>query len=154
VQTLPRFERFFISHNLLDQEIAASASALIAQSASLKEIRINDNSLMGDDCGLQLAQALLQSRSIKVCHIAGTKISGKSATMLADVLRQSHTLKDLDISNNLIIMDDIELLANAFKESQIECLNIRGNIVSAEEIVAFEHLLMPVSTMTKRKFIF
>lgn len=154
MQTLPRFERFFISHNLLDQEIAASASALIAQSASLKEIRINDNSLMGDDCGLQLAQALLQSRSIKVCHIAGTKISGKSATMLADVLRQSHTLKDLDISNNLIIMDDIELLANAFKESQIECLNIRGNIVSAEEIVAFEHLLMPVSTMTKRKFIF
>ena len=74
--------------------------------------------------------------------------------MLAEVIRQSATLKDLDISNNLIIMDDIELLANAFKDSQIECLNIRGNIVSAEEIVAFEHLLMQVSTMTKRKFIF
>ena len=74
--------------------------------------------------------------------------------MLAEVIRQSATLKDLDISNNLIIMDDIELLANAFKDSQIECLNIRGNIVSAEEIVAFEHLLMPVSTMTNRKFIF
>ena len=51
-------------------------------------------------------------------------------------------------------MDDIEQLANSFKESQIECLNIRNNIVSAEEIVAFEHLLVPVSTMTKRKFIF
>ena len=48
-------------------------------------------------------------------------------------------------------MDDIELLANAFKESQIKCLNIRGNIVSAEEIVAFEHLLMHVSTMTNPK---
>jgi hypothetical protein len=47
-------------------------------------------------------------------------------------------MKDLDISNNLIIMDDIEKLADAFKESAIECLNIRGNFVSAEEIVAFE----------------
>lgn len=51
-------------------------------------------------------------------------------------------------------MDDIEILANAFKESCIECLNLRGNIVSAEEIVVFEHLLAPVCTMTKRKFIF
>lgn len=51
-------------------------------------------------------------------------------------------------------MDDIEILANAFKESQIECLNLRSNIVSAEEIVAFEHLLAAVCTMTKRKFIF
>ena len=120
----------------------------------IKEVRINDNAQMGDECGLAIAKALLQSRSTKVCHLAGTKISGKSAEMLGEVLRQSHSLKDLDISNNLIIMDDIELLATAFKESQIECLNIRGNIVSAEEIVAFEHLLMPVSTMTKRKFIF
>ena len=80
---------------------------------------------------------------------------GKSATKLCEVIRKKNsTLKDLDISNNLIIMDDIEMLANAFKESHIECLNIRNNIVSAEEIVAFEHLLVPVCTMAKRKFIF
>lgn len=35
-------------------------------------------------------------------------------------------------------MDDIEVLANAYKESSIECLNLRGNIVSCEEIIAFE----------------
>ena len=90
-----------------------------------------------------------------MCHISDTKISGKSATKLCEVIRKkNHSLKDLDISSNLIIMDDIEKLANAFKESTIDCLNIRNNIVSAEEIVAFEHLLVPVSTMTKRKFIF
>ena len=56
-----------------------------------------------------------------------------------DLIRNKNSsLKDLDISNNLIIMDDIEKLADAFKESLIECLNIRGNFVSAEEIVAFE----------------
>lgn len=154
VQKLPKFERFFISHNLLDHEIGPAVSELITNSKTLKEIRINCNNQMGDECGLEIARALLRTQTVKVCHLSDTKLSGKSAEMLAEVLRQSPSLKDLDISNNLIIMDDIELLANAFKESQIECLNIRGNIVSAEEIVAFEHLLMPVSTMTKRKFIF
>jgi len=87
--------------------------------------------------------------------LSNTKITAKSALQLCAVIKKAnHYLKDLDISNNLIIMDDIEILANAFKESHIECLNIRGNIVSAEEIIAFEHLLAPVSTMTKRKFIF
>ena len=124
-------------------------------SASLREIRLNDNEQIGDDAGLQIAQGLLNSSSIRVCHISDTKISGKSAGLLSEVIgKRNGTLKDLDISNNLIILDDIELLANSFKESQIECLNIRNNIVSAEEIVAFEHLLVPVSTMTKRKFIF
>ena len=73
--------------------------------------------------------------------------------LLSEVIRKGH-IRDLDISNNLIIMDDIEILANAFKESTIECLNLRGNIISAEEIVVFENLLAPVCTMTKRKFIF
>lgn len=43
VQTLPRFERFFISHNLLDSEIATAASSLISNSKTLKEVRINNN---------------------------------------------------------------------------------------------------------------
>ncbi len=73
--------------------------------------------------------------------------------VLSEVIKKG-LIRDLDISNNLIIMDDIEILANAFKESTIECLNLRGNIISAEEIVVFENLLAPVCTMTKRKFIF
>jgi len=124
-------------------------------SRSIREIRLNDNTQIGDDAGLAIAQGLYNSRSIRVCHLSDTKLSGQSATKLCEVIRKkNHPLKDLDISSNLIIMDDIEKLANAFKESSIECLNIRNNIVSAEEIVAFEHLLVPVSTMTKRKFIF
>lgn len=116
---------------------------------------MNDNVQIGDEAGLKIAQGLFNSRSIRVCHLSDTKLSGKAATKLCEVIRKkNHSLKDLDISSNLIIMDDIEKLANAFKESHIECLNIRNNIVSAEEIVAFEHLLVPVSTMTKRKFIF
>ena len=102
-----------------------------------------------------LAQGLLDSTAIKVCHLSSTKISGQAAAKLCEVIRDKNSsIRDLDISNNLIIMDDIEMLANAFKQSSLECLNIRNNIVSAEEIVAFEHLLVPVSTMTKRKFIF
>ena len=78
-------------------------------SASLKEIRLNDNDQIGDDAGLRIAEGLLNSSSIRVCHISDTKISGKSASKLCEVIRKKNgSLKDLDISNNLIIMDDIE----------------------------------------------
>lgn len=155
LKLLPRFERLFCSHNLLSEESATELEQLLSISTSLKEIRLNNNTQIGDTAGLSIAKGLLRSKSIRVCHISDTKISGQSALKLCEVIRRAgSTLKDLDISNNLIIMDDIEMLANAFKESRIECLNIRNNIVSAEEIVAFEHLLVPVSTMTKRKFIF
>ena len=107
---------------------------LLQFSPSIKEIRLNDNSQIGDDAGLVIAEGVYTSAAIKVCHLSDCKLSGKSATKLCEVIRKKNsTLKDLDISNNLIIMDDIEMLANAFKESHIECLNIRNNIVSAEE---------------------
>jgi hypothetical protein len=45
------------------------------------------------------------------------------------------------LSSNLIIMDELQLFVQAFKESQIECVNLRNNLLSAEEISAFENLL-------------
>lgn len=45
-------------------------------SNSLKEIRLNDNDQIGDDAGLKIAEGLLSSKSIRVCHISDTKISG------------------------------------------------------------------------------
>ena len=65
-------------------------------------------------------KGIYDSKTIKVCHLSDTKLSGYSAKKLCEVIKkENHTLKDLDISNNLIIMDDIEMLANAFKESTI-----------------------------------
>ena len=152
---LPRLERLFFNHNLVNADSGDAILELLTESKSLREIRLNDNPQIGDESGLKITLGLLESSSIKVCHLSSTKISGLSAAKLCEVIRSKNsTLRDLDISNNLIIMDDIEMLANAFKQSQLECLNIRNNIVSAEEIVAFEHLLVPVSTMTKRRFIF
>ena len=90
-------------------------------SASLRELRLNDNTQIGDDAGLRIAQGLLDSSSLRVCHLSDTKLSGQSAAKLCEVIRKRNsTLKDLDISSNLIIMDDIEMLANAFKESHLE----------------------------------
>ena len=110
---------------------------------------------MGDEAAQRIGQGLLKSNSIRVCHMSDTRMSNGAAMIMAEVIRKPQTtMRDLDLSNNLIIMDDIEILANAYKNSLIECLNLRGNIVSAEEIVAFEALLAPVCTMTNRKFMF
>ena len=58
------------------------------------------------------------------------------------------------MSNNLFIMDELQTLAQAFKDSSVELLNVRGNVVSAEEILAFDSVLATVANMPKRKFLF
>ena len=76
------------------------------------------------------------------------------AETFAEVIRKNVQLKDLDLSNNLFIMDELQTLASAFKESNLELLNLRGNVVSAEEILAFDSVLATVANMPKRKFLF
>ena len=51
-------------------------------------------------------------------------------------------------------MDELQTLAQAFKESNLEILNLRGNVVSAEEILAFDNVLATVANMPRRKFLF
>jgi len=95
---------------------------------------------LGDDACASISEALVSGApKLRVCHLADTRMGYQSSRVLARVIRRKDgQLKDLDLSNNQIVMDDIETLANAYKESQIECLNLRGNIVSCEEIIAFE----------------
>jgi len=52
LKTLPRFERLFFSHNLIGEDSAQQILDLLTQSESLREIRINDNTQIGDDAGL------------------------------------------------------------------------------------------------------
>jgi hypothetical protein len=51
-------------------------------------------------------------------------------------------------------MDELQTLAHAFKGSNLEILNLRGNVVSAEEIHAFDSELQTVANMPRRKFLF
>lgn len=43
LNALPRFERLFFSHNLISEDSAAPIKQLLTMSASLREIRLNDN---------------------------------------------------------------------------------------------------------------
>jgi len=44
-------------------------------------------------------------------------LSSDAAERFADVISKNHNLKDLDLSNNLFIMDELQMLAQSFKES-------------------------------------
>ena len=68
VKFLPKFERLFFNHNLLNQDSGQPLKELLTESKSLKELRINDNPQVGDESGLLLAEGLLASKSIKVLH--------------------------------------------------------------------------------------
>ena len=54
----------------------------------------------------------------------------------------------------MIIMEELQILADAFKESRVECLNLRNNLISSEEILAFDSVLAFVANLPKRKFLF
>ena len=125
----------------------------IANVKNLKEFRISNNELE-DFAGLKLAEGMLKNTNLKVCHVAGNKLSSEVASTFAQVVKGNEQLKDLDLSNNLFIMDELQLLAQAFKDSNVELLNVRGNVVSAEEIQAFDSVLALVANMPKRKFLF
>ena len=94
------------------------------------------------------------SKSIKVCHLSNNKLSANTAKAFAEVIELNTPLKDLDLSNNLIIMEELQILANAFKEANIECLNLRSNLISAEEILAFDSVLATVANLPRRKFLY
>ena len=94
------------------------------------------------------------NQSMRVCHISNNKLSSDVAEKFTEVIKRDSNLKDLDLSNNLFIMDELQMFAEAFKASAIELLNLRGNVVSAEEILAFDATLATVANMPKRKFLF
>jgi Ran GTPase-activating protein (RanGAP) involved in mRNA processing and transport len=61
--------------------------------------------------GRRLAVALLENQSLKVCHVSNNKLSSDVADLFAEVIMKSGNLKDLDLSNNLFIMDELQTLA-------------------------------------------
>ena len=103
---------------------------------------------------MRLAEGILENDQLRVCHVAGNKLSSDAAEKFADVIQKNQNLKDLDLSSNLFIMDELQMLAQSFKESAVEMLNLRGNVVSAEEIQAFDSVLATVANMPRRKFLF
>ena len=74
--------------------------------------------------------------------------------LFAELMKANHSIKDLDLSSNMIIMEELQILADAFKESSVECLNLRNNLISSEEILAFDSVLAFVANLPKRKFLF
>ena len=120
---------------------------------NLKELRLSNN-VLEDFGGLKLAEAILLNKNLRVCHVSNNKLGSEVADKFAEVINKNVNMKDLDLSNNLFIMDELQTLAQAFKESSLELLNLRGNVVSAEEILAFDAVLATVANMPKRKFLF
>ena len=124
---------------------------------SLKEFRLSQNQLE-DKGGNKIAEALLANRlsPIRSLHLSDNKLSAEIADKFSELINEmsGSQLKDLDLSNNLFIMDELTTLAEAFKQSNLDLLNLRGNIISAEEVLAFDSMLATVANMPRRKFLF
>lgn len=89
-----------------------------------------------------------------MCHASNNKFAAEAAKEFAAAIRGSPSMRDLDLSSNMVIMEELQILADAFKESSLECLNLRNNLISSEEILAFDSVLAFVANLPRRKFLF
>lgn len=155
IRKLKTFEKLYMNANDIKgtSQLGNAFIECLSQCEGLKEMRLSNNKL-GDEGGIPLAKALRVSKSIKTCHVSNNKISSDAAKEFADTIRLSNSLRDLDLSSNMIIMEELQILADAFKESALECLNLRNNLISSEEILAFDSVLAFVANLPKRKFLF
>jgi len=149
----PKLEKLYLNQNDINSQAGEAIYDFVTKVKNLKELRINNN-MLEDAGGVRLADGLLLNQSIRVCHVGSNKLSSEVAERFGQVIEKTQSLKDLDLSNNVFIMDELQMLAQAFKESTLEILNLRGNVVSAEEILAFDSVLATVANMPKRKFLF
>ena len=58
VKCLPRFERLFVSHNLITNDSCEAIYQMLRDSNSLKELRINNNNQIGDESGQEIVKGL------------------------------------------------------------------------------------------------
>ena len=74
---------------------------------------------------MKLVTALLENKksTLRTLHLSDNKLSADVAHKFAELINDSSgsQLKDLDLSNNLFIMDELQTLAQSFKESNV-CL--------------------------------
>ena len=155
IKNLKLLEKLFLNANDIKgtEQLGNTLIECLSKCESLKEIRLSSNRL-GDEGGIPLAKALKLSKSMRVCHISNNKLSADSAKEFAELMKANHSIKDLELSSNMIIMEELQILADAFKESSVECLNLRNNLISSEEILAFDSVLAFVANLPKRKFLF
>ena len=73
---------------------------------NLKELRLSNNKL-ADEGGEILAKALSCSKTLTQVHASGNKFSALSTRAFANYIRKEKFLKDLDLSHNLIIMEEL-----------------------------------------------
>ena len=82
----------------------------ISKTNSLKDLRISNN-VLEDVAGMKIAEGLMKNDQIRVVHMASNKLSSETSELFADVIKKNQNLKDLDLSNNLFIMDELQDLA-------------------------------------------
>lgn len=54
-----------------------------------------------------MAKALKLSKSVKVCHASNNKFSAEAAKEFAETVKMHLALRDLDLSSNMIIMEEL-----------------------------------------------
>ncbi|MGQ3889503.1 hypothetical protein ACQUW5_10775 [Legionella sp. CNM-1927-20] len=125
----------------LRAEAVQSLAEFIKSSSSIVELKMDNLLFMNGRADiLQLLNALLLNKSLKILSLAGIEI-GRHANLIAQWLENNQTIKILNLSSTQISANNTnkQLLFKALlNNSTLECLNLHNNTISPddEEILA------------------
>ena len=104
--------------------------------SSIKEMWLNNNRQINDECIKSLGEYIKYNKSIEVISLNSNKISDAGIEILAPYLDGNTTFKELDLNYNKGITDkSIPLLLKMIESSHIENMDIRGTSITQENII-------------------
>eukprot|EP00929_Paragymnodinium_shiwhaense_P051895 TRINITY_DN26045_c0_g1_i1.p1 TRINITY_DN26045_c0_g1~~TRINITY_DN26045_c0_g1_i1.p1 ORF type:complete len:695 (-),score=209.78 TRINITY_DN26045_c0_g1_i1:123-2207(-) len=128
----------------------AEVMAMLAEEKALQCLDVAGR-LMGDDCVVQLAEALEGNASLRLLQLEGNCIGDMAASRLAEMFKCNETLRSLDLDMNRIGDVGAAELAAALSQNQaLNSLELHSNAIGAQGAAKLAEALRPGHNVTLR----
>ena len=129
------WETVVLRYCLISNDIANTLSSYLIKSHNLKRLAITECTVKSDHDQLPLVlvlQALMRNSTITYLDLANTKISGKVARELANVIKNNSNLHQLGFGHSYLGPSAIVILQALKENSQLKALNLNSNNITGQ----------------------
>jgi hypothetical protein len=131
----------------IEDECVIALAHVLERNDTLRKVSLDSNNL-SDESAIALADVLKYNHTLKEIRL-GINVGNKGAVALAKALKCNGTLKKISFGNNINDKGVVNF-AEQFKHNHsVENIDLRGNAISDEGILALNNLLKENNHITK-----